>query len=234
MKNIELCLSPEMLHLFDLKDKTVVVVDILRATSCMTTAFANGIQSIIPVKEIEECKALQSQGYLAAAERAGEKVDGFELDNSPFSYMNPELKGKTIAMTTTNGTKAITESANASEVIIGSFLNISTVADYLLQKQQDVLILCSGWKGEVSMEDTLFGGALLEKSDTHFIFANDAARLASSAYKVAKKDIKEYMGNCSHFQRLTKLGRLKDIDFCFTEDLYTVIPVLSGKELVKK
>jgi len=234
MNQIELCLSPEMLHLFSLKGKTVVVIDILRATSCMTTAFAHGIKEIIPVKELEECRVLQSKGYLAAAERGGEKVEGFELDNSPFSYMNPELNGQTIAMTTTNGTKAIKESADASEIVIGSFLNISALSQYLIQKNEDIFVLCAGWKGEVSMEDTLFGGALVGRLKDHFQAANDAARLANSVYREAEVNILRYMRDCSHFQRLTRLGLEKDIEFCFSQDIYEVIPYIVGDRLVKK
>ena len=90
MRKIDVCPTPELLHLYNLEKKIVVVVDVFRATSCMTTAFAHGVSKIIPVAQIEECRLLQQQGYLAAAERNAVKVDGFDLDNSPFSYMKTE------------------------------------------------------------------------------------------------------------------------------------------------
>jgi 2-phosphosulfolactate phosphatase len=129
MKNISVCLSPELIHLFNLEDKTVVVVDILRATSTMTTAFAFGIDKVKPMDDLEKCRNLKDHGYVIAAERGGQMVEGFDYGNSPFSYMNPELKGKKIAFTTTNGTLAIHKSMEASHILIGSFLNLKAVVN---------------------------------------------------------------------------------------------------------
>src|SRR5690606_2461121 len=107
MPSIDVCFSPELLHLYELKGKAVVAVDILRATSTMTTAFAHGATQIFPVMQLEECLAFSDKGCLTAAERDGQKAEGFDLGNSPFSYMNGTVKGKDIAITTTNGTRAI-------------------------------------------------------------------------------------------------------------------------------
>src|SRR6188768_1930193 len=121
MKTIDVCLSPDLMHLYKVHDRTVVVVDILRATSCMTTAFANGITEIAPFADLDACLAMKSKGYFTAGERDGKKVDGFDLGNSPFEYMDENLRGKKIAFTTTNGTEAIARSHGAREIIIGSF-----------------------------------------------------------------------------------------------------------------
>ena len=94
MPKVEVCFSPDLIERYSLDEKIVVVVDILRATSCMTSGIAHGVASIIPVATLEECKELQQAGYIAAAERGGQKVDGFDLGNSPFSYMNPEYTGQ--------------------------------------------------------------------------------------------------------------------------------------------
>src|ERR1044071_8838835 len=104
MRSIEVCVSPEMMHLHDVSDKTVVVVDILRATSCMVTAFAHGVDCIMPFAELEECRLMSQQGYITSGERNGEKVEGFDKGNSPFEYQE-EIRGKKIAFTTTNGTQ---------------------------------------------------------------------------------------------------------------------------------
>ncbi len=232
MKSVDVCLSPELLHLYELEGKIVVVVDILRATSCMTTALAHGIQSITPVAALEDCKALQQQGYIAAAERNGEMAAGFDLGNSPFGYMDKTLEGKKVAMTTTNGTLAITRSSAAAQIIIGSFLNISAVANYLLDEDNDIIILCAGWKGKVNLEDTLFAGALfhvLKESHTH---ACDAPLMAESLYLQAWENPLKFLESSSHVQRLKRLGIEKDIDFCLQNDIYDVVPVLRGKELV--
>ena len=151
------------MHLYDVRDKTVVIIDILRATSCMTTAFAHGINSITPFAKLEDCIAMKAKGYFTAGERDGKKVDGFDLGNSPFEYMEEKLKGKKIAFTTTNGTQAIAKAIEAREIIIGSFLNLSAITSHLLESNNKVLLVCAGWKGKVNLEDTLFAGAIVDR-----------------------------------------------------------------------
>ena len=140
MPNVEVCLSPQLIDLFDLKGKIVVVTDILRATSCMTTGIAHGVAQIKPVATLDECRELKKEGFFTAAERNGAKVEGFDIGNSPYSYMEEKFVGTKIATTTTNGTIAITKSTAADEVIIGSFLNLSTVAEHLIHTGKDVVI----------------------------------------------------------------------------------------------
>ncbi len=163
MNNFDVCLTPDLLHLHKLENSIVVVTDIFRATSCMVTGLAYGIESITPVATVEECRNLQERGYIAAAERNAEKVEGFDLDNSPFSYMDERLIGAKIAMTTTNGTLSISKARGAAvKVLIGAFLNLGALAAHLRNEPYDVLVLCSGWKGRPNLEDTLFAGALAE------------------------------------------------------------------------
>lgn len=231
---IEVCLTPDLLPHFDLKNKIVVIIDILRATSCITTALASGVKSIIPVREVEECKDLQQQGYLAAAERGGKKVEGFDLDNSPFSYQNPDLKGKTIAMTTSNGTLAIDLSKNiAKEILIGSFLNQRTLCNYLQKKEDNIVLFCAGWKGKENMEDTFFAGALIDDLvNSKMDLGNDGAFIAKAVYHVGRNQYKKFLRKSSHYQRLIGFGLEKDIDFCFTPNQYDVLPHLKGNEIV--
>ena len=232
MKNIEVCLSPELIHLFDLEGKTVVVVDILRATSCMTTAFAHDIHSMKPVATLEECKALKQDGYYIAAERGGQKVDGFDIGNSPFSYMEPFLKGEKVAVTTTNGTLAITKSMAANDVLIGAFLNISAVARKVIELDQDLIIHCAGWKGSVNAEDTLFAGALIDLlSETHNMSADDAT-VAFALYQQHKANMLNYVSQSSHARRLQAFGIMKDIEFCLETDKYEVVPYLKDGSII--
>lgn len=233
MKSIDVCLSPDLMHLYDVKDKVVVIVDILRATSCMATAIAHGVSSVRPVAEVTECGALRSEGYLAAAERGGEKIEGFDFGNSPFEYMSENLRGKKIAVTTTNGTRAISLAREAKKLLVGSFLNLSAVAHFLNSQGQDVLIVCAGWQGHVNLEDTLFAGALAEQLTAKFTMACDSTLAAISLYHMAKHDMMAFLQNSSHVQRLKRLHLEKDIAFCLNTDLYDVVAVLEGKELVK-
>ncbi|MDI9879017.1 2-phosphosulfolactate phosphatase [Flectobacillus longus] len=232
MKTIDVCLTPELLHLHNIENSIVVVVDIFRATSCMTTAFANGVGAIIPVATIDECVAYQRQGYLAAAERDGKTPEGFDFDNSPFSYMVDKVKDATICVTTTNGTLAITKSKSAVKVMVGSFLNLGALATYLKDQQYDVLILCAGWKGKPNLEDTLFAGALVERLKEEFMIEEDSALMALRQYQNAKDDLLSYVASSSHVRRLQRLGIQKDIAYCLQHDLYDVLPVLRGNALV--
>jgi len=232
MKTIDVCLTPELLHLHNIENSIVVVVDIFRATSCMTTAFANGVGSIIPVATIDECVAYQQQGYLAAAERDGKTPEGFDFDNSPFSYMVDKVKDATICVTTTNGTLAITKSKSAVKVMVGSFLNLGALSTYLKDQQYDVLILCAGWKGKPNLEDTLFAGALVERLKEEFMIEEDSALMALRQYQNAKDDLLSFVASSSHVRRLQRLGIQKDIAYCLQHDLYDVLPVLRGNALV--
>lgn len=234
MKNIDVCLTPDLLHLHapSLENSIVVVADVFRATSCMVTAFAYGIKSILPVATVEECKDLQNRGYLAAAERNARKVEGFDLDNSPFSYMDERLIGANIAMTTTNGTLAITRSRSAVKVLVGSFLNLDAIVRYLKSQPYDVLVLCAGWKGRPNLEDTLFAGALVERLKDSYAMKEDGAIMAWRLYCQGQNDLPGFLANSSHVRRLHRLSIHKDIIYCLQHDLYDVVPVLRGNALV--
>jgi 2-phosphosulfolactate phosphatase len=228
MKKIDVCLSPDLMHLYKTDDRTIVVVDILRATSCMTTAFAFGIQSITPFASLEDCRAMKNHGYFISGEREGKKVEGFDLGNSPFEYMDEKLKGEKIAFTTTNGTQAIAKSIGAREIVIGSFLNLSAVAKYIRQSKNDVLIVCAGWKGKFNLEDTLFAGALIESLKDHAELECDAPQASLLLYQQAKSNMIDFLKDASHVKRLGNLSIFEDIKFCLTPDQYRVVPVFMG------
>ncbi|WP_299825051.1 2-phosphosulfolactate phosphatase [uncultured Pontibacter sp.] len=232
MPSIDVCFSPELLHLYDLKGKAVVAVDILRATSTMVTAFANGAADIIPVMNLEDCQAFAAKGCLIAAERDGVKAEGFDLGNSPFAYMNGNVQGRTIAITTTNGTRAIHLSREADEIIIGSFLNLQAVADHLQELGLDVLVVCAGWKGKFNLEDTLYAGALVERLKAAFAFENDATLASLYLYQTAKSDLLSFLRQSSHVRRLEHLEIHKDIEFCLQHDKFSVLPVWQQGRLV--
>lgn len=232
-KKIDVCLSPELLNLYNLEAKIVVVVDVLRATSCMITALAEGVKEIHPVASLDECRALKLKGYLTAAERGGQQIAGFDLGNSPLSYLNGAYRGKKVAVTTTNGTLAITKSAPyAKQVVIGGFLNLSALAEYLQTQAEDVIILCAAWKGKVNMEDTLFAGALVSRLSENYQLECDAPLAAQTLYECIKGNLYDFMQQSSHARRLSKFGVEEDIKFCLETDKYQEIPVLRGEVLV--
>jgi 2-phosphosulfolactate phosphatase len=234
-KIVQVCLTPDLTHLYDLKDCTVVVTDIFRATSCMVTGFAHNLAKIIPVATVEECKNSQDLGYIAAAERDAQKVPGFDLDNSPFSFMDTSLNGKSIAMTTTNGTFSIAKVKDqAKSVLIGAFLNLDTLARYLSKNSENVMILCAGWKGTPSLEDSLFAGALTDTLIKEYDFKNvdDSSLMTQRLYLQAQGDLKGYLMEASHLKRLKGLGIQKDIDFCLEREKYAVVPILEENTLI--
>lgn len=229
--SIEVCLSPDLLHLYEVAGKTVVVADILRATSCMVTAFGNGAASIRPFGDLEDCKKAAVQGYETSGERNGVKVEGFDRGNSPFEYLGADIRGKKIAFTTTNGTQAIEKSKAAKHLVIGAFLNLSEIASEVIRLNKDLLVVCAGWKGRFNLEDTLFAGALAKKIKEHFSCSDDATLAAISLYEEARQDMVGFLNRSSHVQRLNRLNVHDDMAFCVQEDAYPVVPFLKGDHL---
>jgi 2-phosphosulfolactate phosphatase len=232
---IEVCYTPQAYQLFHNPDAIVVVIDVLRATSAITTAFYHGVSRMIPVATIEEAKRYKDEGFLVAAERNGEIVAGFDLGNSPFGYMNAKVKGKTIAITTTNGTQAISAAKEAKEIIIGSFLNMDVVIEYLKKQKKDVLFVCAGWKNKFNLEDTLFSGAIANDLIYKYGFDTscDSTLAAMHLYSLAKHDLFGFLANSSHRNRLAKLDLERDIKYCLTPNQCPVLPVMQNGFLVK-
>ena len=232
MKNLDICLTPDLIHLYDLDGKTAVVVDILRASSCITTALASGVDHIMPFASLEECRDQRKNGYMIAGERGGQQVPDFDLGNSPLSYMEGNFNGSKIAMTTTNGTVAINKSQKASTILIGSFLNISRTVRELLDDQNDVLIVCAGWKGKVNLEDTLYAGAVADRLSATHHFSDDAVLIARDLYQKHQDDLLDLVKRSSHAKRLAKFNVLEDIEFCLAIDKFEVNPVYKNGRIV--
>ena len=236
MNKVEICFSPELIHLHSLENKIVVVVDIFRATSTMIAALANGITEIKTFADLEECRQMSGEGYLIAGERDGLTAEGFELGNSPIAYLNDAYAGQKLAMTTTNGTLAISKSSEADEVLIGAFPNLSATVSYLQSKNQDVLIHCSGWKGMFNLEDSLYAGALAKSLEATHEALEDGAIAMKALFEKEGHDLKGFLSQASHAKRLQNHNIEADIDFCLTLDLFSKIGkmengVLKGLEI---
>lgn len=234
-RGVNVCLSPALIPLFGVEDYIVVIIDIFRATSSICYGIDNGAKAIIPVSLVKECIAYREKGtdYLLAAERDGEVVKGFDFGNSPFSYTKEKVEGKTIVLTTTNGTHALHMSRKAKKIVIGSFLNLTSLCDWLKTQDENILLVCAGWKNNFNLEDTLFAGAVVEQLKGLDFKPDDAAIAANDLFQIGKHDINEYLKKTSHSERLKKLGIEKDIEFCLQVDITTAIPILEGEKLVK-
>lgn len=232
-RKIEVCFTPALLHLYDIRESIVVVIDIFRASSSICYGIDNGAEAIIPVATVEECQSHCNSGFLLAAERNGEVVKGFDFGNSPFAYTEDKVAGKTVVLTTTNGTHALHKAIEASRIVIGSFLNLTVLTDWLKLQDKDILLLCAGWKDKFNLEDTTFAGAVVYKLHGEQYKLDDAAIAAEDMYILGMEDLNKYLEKTSHSERLKKLGIEKDIRFCLNIDVCTTIPVLEGNKLVK-
>lgn len=233
---VEVCFSPNLYPLYEDENfDIVVVIDVLRATSAICTALANGVEKMIPVATLEEAFEYKREGFTVAAERQGQVVEGFALGNSPLSYIHGEYKGDTIVMTTTNGTRAIYTARRANTIVIGSFLNIDALSNWLIEQKKNVLLLGSGWKNKFCLEDTICAGAIMENllSTGDFTSDEDSSIAAKYLYLSARDNYKGYLKASSHRRRLKKLNLNEDIKFCLTPNQLDVIPIKKGKYIVK-
>ena len=229
MNSIEVCFTPELIHLHEVKGKLVVVVDIFRATSTMVAALAHGVTEILPFADLESCRAMQAQGYLIAGERDGLTAPGFELGNSPVAFLEGNYSGKKLAMTTTNGTLALDKSKGASEILIGAFPNLKATASYIQSRNLDVLIHCAGWKGRFNLEDSLYAGALVQALSSSHANQEDGALAMSSLFSLEGGNLATYLSQASHAKRLQNHGIESDIDFCLSLNLYEQVVGLTQK-----
>jgi len=232
-------LSPALLDLYDVDKSIVVIIDVLRATSTIATALHNGAKAVIPVDSVAECIRIGKQiESITAGERDGKIAEGLEYGNSPFEYPREFIEGKTLVLTTTNGTRLLQMALdkNAKAIITGSFPNVSAVCDFLLDQKQPVILGCAAWKNRVNIEDTLFAGAVINRIGKHFSINCDSSQMAAAMYKDAKKDKFEFMRskNASHYNRLMGFGLEKDIRYCLTEDAANTTVVYTEGKLLKK
>ena len=235
MNRIEVCFSPGEYHLYQEDFQLVVVLDVLRATSAICTAIEHGVKEIIPVASVEEARSLQAEGYIAAAERGGQIVEGFDMGNSPFSYMDPALKGKSVVLTTTNGTKAINMAKSKETVVIGSLNNLDVLCDWLVKQRRDVLVLGSGWKDKFNLEDTICAGAIADKclKSGRFFADEDSTVAAKFIFRSSRDNRFAFLKASSHRRRLRKLNLNEDVKYCLTPNNCTAIPILENGSLVR-
>src|ERR1700690_3231327 len=206
-------LSPVLLHLYDVTHAVVVIIDVLRATSTIATALYNGAKCVIPVDSVAKCIELGRQiDGITAGERDGMVAEGLEHGNSPFEYPRTFIAGKTLVLTTTNGTKLLHMALDrgAGQIITGSFPNLRSICNYLIDQNQPVVLACAAWKDKINIEDLLFAGAVIHQVKHHFSINCDSSQIAETLYLEAnaKNDMFEFMKNknASHYLRLMGHG----------------------------
>ena len=233
-------LSPALLHLYDVSNSIVVIIDVLRATSTIATALYNGAKSVIPVDSVSRCIELGKQiEGITAGERDGKVAEGLVHGNSPFEYPREFIEGKTLVLTTTNGTRLLQMALDkgAKQIITGSFPNLSSVCNHLSEMKQNVILGCAAWKDRVNMEDMLFAGAVISRIGKQFSINCDSSHLAETMYNKAEKDLFGFMkkNEASHYHRLMGFGLEKDIRYCLTAGGADVLPLYeNGKLMVQQ
>jgi len=231
----------------DLAAAACVVFDILRATTCMITALAAGAEALIPVADIPEALRLKAQNpaLLLAGEREGFRITArlaggveFDLGNSPREFTADKVRGRSIAMTTTNGTRALRACLSARETLPASFLNLTAVAAHLRsRKPSQIILVCSGTGENAAYEDTLAAGALAHSIWELFRPEEiaDSAQIARNVYLSAQQDLAAAIRFASNGRRLLALPELRDdVAFCLQRDIHTLLARLEPDGRVRR
>lgn len=231
---LEICFTPAIFDAHADSEAVVVVVDVLRATSSICTAFANGVSEIIPVATVEEAREMKNRGYLLAAERDGYVLDFADFGNSPYNFTPEKVKGRTVAYSTTNGTGIMKRASECHDVVIGSYLNFSALCTWLEVQERKVIIVCAGWKSRFSLEDAVCAGAMAERLQLGGRFTSDcdSVHAATDLWKAAKDNLMGYIEKAAQRSRLRVKGLDDCLEYCHTFDVTDVIPVLRNGRLV--
>lgn len=225
-------LLPTLVEPDALRDRTVVVIDVLRATTTVCHALAAGAEYVVPCLEIDEARGKRNEfaGCLLGGERQGRKIEGFDFGNSPTEYNATSVGGRTVVFTTTNGTRALLRSAAADEILLGAFANLSALAD-VLREHERVDLLCAGTNGVITAEDALFAGAMVDRLTARgsacAASCNDEAILACEAWRqvvAAGRPLSTVLRDCQGGRNLIAEGFDADIDTAARIDSVPVVP----------
>jgi 2-phosphosulfolactate phosphatase len=214
----------------ELRGKTAIIIDVLRASSSITTAINNGARKIIPVADMSDAMkiatTMDQKDYLLCGEKNGTKIEGYHLGNSPAEYAPDVVKDKTLIFNTTNGTKAIKKAALANQIYVGAFLNQQSILNAIRQHDDEVVLICSGWQGRLSIEDTLFAGSLLHALSGGSLpeAAKDGAKVAFGLFEKYGDDLVGAISKSDHAKRLAELVPNDDISYCCKVNEFDVLP----------
>lgn len=231
-------LSPALLHLYDLSNSTVVIIDVFRATSTIAAALYNGAKAVIPVDSVPRAIEISKNiGGIAAGERDGMIAEGLQHGNSPLEYSREFVENNTLVLTTTNGTRLLHMALDnkADTIISGSFPNLSAVCDFLVAEKKNVVLGCAGWKDRFNLEDTLFAGAIIHNLKKNFTIHCDSSLMAETIYAKHKNNLVDFAPKLTHYHRLVeRFGLIEDIKYCLTADVANVLPYYTDGKLIAK
>jgi len=235
----ELFLVPGVIGEERLSNKTLVLIDVLRASTTICRSLDSGARAVIPVESSGEAVEMRtkigSEDAILAGERKGIKIENFDLGNSPHEYTAERVSGKIIILTTSNGTRSYARASLSSLILTGSLVNISRVTTRVARADRDLVIQCAGDDGDFSIEDTLCGGMLLHKliaEEKVDLKLNDAASLALLLYRTNRRSLRQVIAQGEHGRYLAELGFASDVDLAASPDTIPVLPVLKDRRIV--
>ncbi|MFN0158258.1 MAG: 2-phosphosulfolactate phosphatase [Bacteroidota bacterium] len=238
---VELFFTPNQTDEMSLRGKTVIVIDVLRASTTIATALRSGVKEIIPVATVESAVKISGNLFgdviLLGGERNGKMIEGFNLGNSPLEYTEERVKGKSVIFSSTNGSQAIVKARYAREMFVCGFINISVVTEYLRAARRDVVVLCAGKNGMFSIEDAVCAGMVLQKlseSESTAVVLSDAALAALTLYKAFGKNILKMLKSSEHGRYLTEIGFAEDLVVCAGVDTIPILPQFIGSVIKMK
>ncbi|MCB2294906.1 2-phosphosulfolactate phosphatase family protein [Clostridium algoriphilum] len=224
---IDIIISADDIKKEKIENKTVVVIDMLRATSVIVTAMNNGCKGVIPVLTVNDASSIvrnSKEDFMLGGERNALKIEGFHYSNSPLEYTRETINGKTLVMTTTNGTKAIKGCTCASSILIGAMINAKAIANRLVGLNKDVVIVNAGTNGEFSIDDFLCSGYIIDCIlNLQKIEMSDIATTSHYIYK-NNEDIHSFIKYANHYRTITKLGLTADLEYCCRKDIIDIVP----------
>lgn len=229
--HIDVISSVNEARAIDLTHRTVIVIDVLRATSTIVTALQHGASGVVPVETVSQAKQIATDEDVLGGERFCKKITGFDTGNSPYEYMSHNIEGKRIVLTTSNGTRAIQKALKADYILAGAIINAQATAHAACKLRKDVALLCSGAQDEFAFEDGLCAGLIITElqrclgSWNNFTI-NDIGYTVYSSYQYYADRIPEAIQQCSGGKKLCKLGFAKDVEFCSTVNAYELVPIL--------
>ncbi len=233
--------TPNQVDEIFLKDKNVIIVDVLRSSTTIVQALNNGARIIIPVPSIESAVKISGSAFgnmvLRCGERNGKMIEGFNLGNSPLEYKEDVVKGKTIIFYSTNGSPTINKSRYAKNLLIAGFVNVSAVAEFVANLNEDFYVICAGNQNSFCIEDVACAGMLLSKVENisgKKLEYNDASNAAYLLYKIHNRSILKLLRQSDHGKYLTEIGFREDLKVCAAVDSIPKIPILVDNSLILK
>jgi 2-phosphosulfolactate phosphatase len=235
MMQITVCPHVDEVQTDRLHNKTVIVIDVFRAMSCIVTALAHGATHIVPHATVNEAKqSAKRDGLLLGGERYGKRLEGFDLGNSPRDYASPLVNGRGIALTTTNGTRTLLKATKGAHILAGCFLNASACVERAYSLQRDLVFLCSGTRGEFSLEDGTAVGFMIDlimKKVPHAV-CDDLGRSLQACSWGCRDRLEEFLSLSQSGQRMLRMGARDDLRACLEVDRYSIVPVWQQGQVI--